>query len=154
MTSQPSVCADDQGHPRLQSSIVDFLDLLGCSVSATAASDEDPEPLPDKLCDSISKLRNYLCAILTGSWTDYPAQRAVTSFSNDLVLDHLYQESRHDAAAAAWLMIRYAQRCQLRVSLNGLFLGGLTFGPMPHRRCVQRPTPQVHRAPGTRFAKV
>lgn len=120
---------DDQGRPKLRSSIVGFLDLLGFSQSVTSASDEDSQPLLDKICSAIEDSRAYVREILADESRANPAGWAVKFFSDNLVLGYAFEDTGLDAAAAAWFVIRCAQRYQLRMALNGLFLrGGLTLG--------------------------
>ncbi|WP_145087582.1 hypothetical protein [Anatilimnocola aggregata] len=131
MKDNTSAYLDDHGRPKLRSSIVGFLDLLGFSQSVTTAADEDSQPLLDKICNAIQDSRAYVRQILGSESQATPAGWAIKFFSDNLVLAYAYEDSGLAPAAAAWFVIRCAQRYQLRMALNGLFLrGGLTLGPV------------------------
>jgi hypothetical protein len=120
---------DATGRPRLRSSVVAFLDLLGFSNAVTSATEEESRPLLDKIYDAIHDSRNYVRQTLGDGSANVPEGWSIKFFSDNLVLGYAYDDLELDATAAAWFVIRCVQRYQLRMAFNGLFLrGGLTLG--------------------------
>jgi hypothetical protein len=126
-----SVYCDAQGRPRLQSSIVGFLDLLGFSNLVLTTPDEASQPLLDKICHAIADSRQYVRDVLAEEFAANPAGWALKFFSDNLVLGYSYEGTNSSVHLAAWFIVRCAQRYQLRMALNGLFMrGALTNGPI------------------------
>lgn len=126
-----SVYCDAQGRPRLQSSIVGFLDLLGFSNLVLTTPDDASQPLLDKICHAIADSRQYVRDVLAEEFAANPAGWALKFFSDNLVLGYSYEGTGTSVHLAAWFVVRCAQRYQMRMALNGLFMrGALTNGPI------------------------
>jgi hypothetical protein len=127
-----SAYLNPSGKPALQESIVGFLDLLGFSQHVMAAQTEDEsQRLLDKIVEGIADSRHFVRRELSVAADTNPAGWAVKFFSDNLVLGYAQGESTATAVSAAWFVVRCAQRYQLRMTQNGLFLrGGLTIGPV------------------------
>lgn len=133
MSSNMQSYLDPNGNPRLRTSIVGFLDLLGFSQSIQATTDpREAQLLVDRILAAINDSRLYVrqsaaddLALPTTGW-------ALKFFSDNLVVGCPFDEDEKAAAtAAAWFALRCAQRYQLRMALNGFFLrGALTQGPI------------------------
>jgi len=122
---------DDQGRPRLRPSIVGFLDLLGFSHQVMTARSEDSQRLLDRIVAAIADSRDYVRQSALAEGQSTPGGWAVKFFSDNLTLGYAHDESDASRATAAWFVIQCAQRYQLRMALNGLFLrGGLSCGPL------------------------
>lgn len=130
--SLSSAYVDESGRPRLQTSIVGFLDLLGFSQSVLSAeSDVASQQLLNKIVSAIGDSRDYVRSELGRVAGEHPDGLAIKFFSDNLVLGYTYDGSNAGLATAAWFIVSCAQHYQLRMALNGLFLrGGLTHGPV------------------------
>lgn len=120
------------GKPTIRESIVGFLDLLGFSHQVmTTKNDEQSQQLLDKIVDAIADSRDFVRRELADDADANLAGWAVKFFSDNLVLGYSFDESTTSVVLAARFVIRCAQRYQLRMTQNGLFLrGGLTLGPV------------------------
>ena len=117
--------------PRLRTSVVGFLDLLGFSQAVMSATPERSQALLDKICHAIHDSRTYVRDMLADNLPSNRDDWSVKFFSDNLVLGYACDTPAVDAAAAALFVIRCVQRYQLRMVINGLFLrGGLTLGPL------------------------
>jgi len=117
--------------PRLRTSIVGFLDLLGFSQAVLSATPERSQVLLDKICHAINDSRSYVREVLANDLPSSLDDWSVKFFSDNLVLGYACDTPVVDGATAALFVIRCVQRYQLRMVINGLFLrGGLTIGPL------------------------
>jgi hypothetical protein len=121
---------DETGHARLRLSIVAFIDILGFSQSIrTNAEQADSQLLVDRILAAMNDSRQYVRQSFPASFTSELNRWALKFFSDNLVLGFPFEGSGLSPAAAAWFVIRCAQRYQLRMALNGFFLrGALTQG--------------------------
>src|SRR5262245_55522485 len=123
---------DETGHARLRLSVVAFIDILGFSHSIrTTAEKADSQLLVDRILAAMNDSRQYVRQSFPASFTSKLNRWALKFFSDNLVLGFPFEGSGLSPAAAAWFVIRCAQRYQLRMALNGFFLrGALTRGPI------------------------
>lgn len=123
---------DDAGHPQLRESIVGFLDILGFSQLAISETrPQESQQLLERIVAAIQDSRRHVREILAEELSADPHGWAVKYFSDNLVLGYPVEATDAATAMSAWLVIRAAQRYQLRMALNGFFLrGALTLGPV------------------------
>jgi hypothetical protein len=132
MPQSTSPFLDQAGRPRLRTSIVAFLDILGFSQASTScATAEDAQRLLDKIATAIDDSRNFVRDDFINSETAAANRWATKFFSDNLALGYALDDNTVDHAPAAWFIIRCAQRYQLRMVMNGFFVrGALTQGPI------------------------
>lgn len=120
---------DASGHPRLRSSIVGFLDIMGFSQAIqNARSLDDAQVLVDRIVAALNDARDYVRRSLAGDFALLPEDWAVKFFSDNLVVGFPFDRS-DSAVTAARFIIACSQRYQLRMAVNGFFIrGALTEG--------------------------
>jgi hypothetical protein len=122
---------DAAGRPKLQQSIVAFIDVLGFSHMATScATLEDSQRVLDKIAAAIDDSREFARQPVQGGISAAGRRWATKFFSDNLAFGYPFEEST-DRASTAWFIIRCAQRYQLQMTMNGFFVrGALTQGPV------------------------
>jgi hypothetical protein len=123
---------DEAGRPRLRQSIVAFIDILGFSqISTSCAKMEDSQRILDKIAAAIEDARGFVRQSIANAENAQDNQWATKFFSDNLAFGYPCDNEIAEKAAAAWFIIRSAQRYQLKMTLNGFFVrGALTFGPV------------------------
>ena len=120
---------DEGGHPRLRSSIVGFLDIMGFSQAIQGARTlDEAQLLVDRIVASLDDARDYVRRSLAGDFALLPPEWAVKFFSDNLVVGFPFGDAG-SAITAARFIIACSQRYQLRMAVNGFFIrGALTEG--------------------------
>src|SRR6478736_5578455 len=91
---------DDTGHPRLRSSIVGFLDIMGFSQAIqNSTSREDSQVLIDRIVASLNDAREYIRRSLADDFANAPGGWSVKFFSDNLVVGYPFEGP--DAAVMA-----------------------------------------------------
>jgi hypothetical protein len=129
MTMAASGFLDENGHPRLRTSIVGFLDIMGFSQSIqNSRSPDDAQRLVDRIVGALTDARDFVRRSLAGDFAKLPRGWAVKFFSDNLVVGYPF-EGPEAAVMAARFIIACSQRYQLRMAVNGFFVrGALTEG--------------------------
>lgn len=122
---------DEAGRPRLRSSIVAFIDILGFSNIATSCTAiEESQRLLDKIADAIDDARNFVRQPIPDGHSALGKRWATKFFSDNLAFGFPLDDSI-DHASTACFIVRAAQRYQLKMTMNGFFVrGALTQGPV------------------------
>lgn len=123
---------DDLGKPRIRESIVAFIDILGFSqASMSCATIEESQRLLDKIASAIEDSRGFVRQSFADDGNVRKNQWATKFFSDNLAFGFPLDETTIDNASSALFIIRCAQRYQLGMVMNGLFVrGALTQGPI------------------------
>jgi hypothetical protein len=127
-----SAYLDEAGRPRLRPSIVAFFDILGFShIATSSATIEDSQRILDKIASAIDDSRDFVRQSFADTERAQANRWATKFFSDNLAFGYTFNDTTEDHAAAAWFIIRCAQRYQLRMIMNGFFVrGALTQGPI------------------------
>ena len=123
--SQSSAYLDELGQPRLRTSIVAFVDVLGFSNMSTASVglDEAQRTLT-MVAAAIKDSRDFVRKTFAQDAPDVGNGLSVKFFSDNLALGCPCDTSENDSRAAVRFVLRCAQRYQLRMVLNGFFVRG------------------------------
>jgi hypothetical protein len=132
MSEPTTAYLDEAGRPRLRTSIVAFLDILGFSQASTScATTEDAQCLLDKIAAAIDDSRDFVRRSFAESERAQANRWATKFFSDNLALGYALDDTTIEDASAVWFIIRCAQKYQLRMVMNGFFVrGALTQGPI------------------------
>ena len=130
MPESTTAYLDEAGRPRLRTSIVAFLDILGFSQASTScATIDEAQRLLDKIAAAIDDSRDFVRKSFVDGESALANRWATKFFSDNLALGYAFDGNAVDNASAAWFIIRCAQRYQLGMVMNGFFVrGALTQG--------------------------
>jgi hypothetical protein len=130
MSESTTAYLDEAGRPRLRTSIVAFIDILGFSQASTScATAEEAQRLLDKIASAIEDSRDFVRQSFANGEGIDPNNWATKFFSDNLAFGYPFDENTVDSASLAWFIIRCAQRYQLGMTMKGFFVrGALTQG--------------------------
>lgn len=121
---------DEAGHPRLRESVVAFIDVLGFSQMTVANPNlAEAQQILNKIAAAIEDSRHFARQVASEQGDESQGHWATKFFSDNLAFGFPLREDAEQQAAGAWLIVRAAQRYQLKMTLNGYFVrGALTIG--------------------------
>ncbi len=121
---------DAAGNPVLRESAVAFIDVLGFSQMTVAnPTQAEAQQVLNKIAAAIEDSRHFARQVASEQDAAAPGRWATKFFSDNLAFGFPLGESDQQQAEGAWLIVRAAQRYQLRMTLNGYFVrGALTKG--------------------------
>ena len=123
---------DELGRPRIRTSIVAFIDILGFSqASMSCATIEESQRLLDKIAIAIEDSRDFVRQSFADEVKVQENQWATKFFSDNLAFGFPFDAAAVDSPLSALFIIRCAQKYQLGMIMNGFFVrGALTQGPI------------------------
>ena len=132
MSDHPTAYLDGAGRPRLRQSIVAFIDVLGFShIATSSATMEDSQRVLDKIAASIDDSREFVRQNVPDGTAGLGSRWATKFFSDNLAFGYPFEGDLDDRASTVSLVLRSAQRYQLKMAVNGYFVrGALTQGPV------------------------
>ena len=123
--SPSSTYLDESGQPRLRTSIVAFIDVLGFSNMSTASVElAEAQRTLSMIAAAINDSKDFVRKSFTQNSDGAGNGWAVKFFSDNLALGCPCDSSESDNRAAVRFALRCAQRYQLRMVLNGFFVRG------------------------------
>ena len=121
----PSAYLDESGQPRLRTSIVAFVDVLGfANMSAASVGLDEGQRTLKMVAAAINDSRDCVRKSFAHNRAGARNGWAVKFFSDNLALGCPCDTSENDSRAAARFVLRCAQRYQLHMVLNGFFVRG------------------------------
>jgi len=116
---------DAEGKPLLRESVVAFVDVLGFSQMTVANPTlVDAQQILNKIAAAIEDSRLFARQVASEQGHESSGRWATKFFSDNLAFGFPLGEDAAQQAAGAWLIVRAAQRYQLRMTLNGYFVRG------------------------------
>lgn len=127
-----SAYLDDLGRPRLRTSVVAFIDVLGFSNFSTSAADfQDAQKTLSMIAAAINDSRTFVRQSFPHDQGALELGAALKFFSDNLAFACPCDADETANRAAIRFIIRCTQRYQLRMALNGYFVrGAMTIGPI------------------------
>jgi hypothetical protein len=121
---------DAAGTPLLRESIIGFLDVLGFSHIATAATTQgESQQILERIAAAISDSRQFVRQAFADQPLADPSRWALKFFSDNLVFGYPFGTDGFSPGRVASFAVRCVQRYQLRMALSGFFVrGALTPG--------------------------
>jgi hypothetical protein len=127
-----SAYLDDLGRPRLRTSVVAFVDVLGFSnLSTSKSKPEDAQRTLSLIAAAIDDSREFVRNTVARDAAGTEVQASLKFFSDNLAFACPCDADETSDRAAVRFVLRCVQRYQLRMTLNGFFVRGATcIGPI------------------------